>query len=192
MGGEGDGHRGQGVDGRVGIEVGVDESLDHDAERAAPHCSRQGGRELGREAALGKHTAGDRFDLAAVLTEIVEDAGAHLGVVKTYPDQLDVQPVDVATAPQHRLEVFEGLQRGADGVVLVRQLHLGAAPGKHGEHQPLLRPEVVMDQALCHPGLFGDVLDRGALVALSAERPEGGLQDLFARLRRGGASAITD
>src|SRR5205823_9470195 len=61
--------------------------------------------------------------------------------------------------------------------------------GEDLEDEKLLRLEVVVDEALGDPGLLGDLLDRGVLVALTAKDRERGLEDLFAGV--GGHPALS-
>src|SRR5262249_5675511 len=137
--------------------------------------------------ALSQHLARDRLDVAAVLPHVFENASAHLGVVQADSDELDVEPMDVATAPQHALELLERIQGAGDRIVAPGLLHLCTAHGEPRHHESLLGFEVVVDEALGYARLLRDVLDGGVLVALAAERPKSPLKDLEPSFSRGGS-----
>ena len=67
---------------------------------------------------------------------------------------------------------------GAGGTLLVAVLHLPTHLGKHRQDELLLGLEVIVDQALRHARLLGDLFDRGVLVTLAGQDGERGLEDL--------------
>ena len=106
------------------------------------------------------------------------DGRADLRVVQAHADELDVEGVAVPAVFEHGLGLLEGLQRTR--LALDAQLDLLADERQHLEDEELLGLEVIVDEALGHPGLLRDLFDRGVLVALAGEDGEGGVQDLLA------------